>query len=86
MQKLHGPEPDSDYVVIDPLWNTKAKDNTYPQCKNGTPKQKRLVLDITEKRAPNNHRELIERIATHIKRNNMTKQEVHSLRDSLLST
>ena len=39
----------------------------------GTPEQNRLVVEITEKRAAKNHRELIERIATHIKHNKVTK-------------
>ena len=38
----------------------------------GTPREKRFVVGITEKRAPNNHREMIERIATHINNNRMT--------------
>ena len=50
----------------------------------GTPRKKRLVVEITEKRAPQHHRELIKRIAEHIKNNKVTKEQVKSLRDSLL--
>ena len=67
---LHGTEQDPEYTVSEPLWITKAKDNTYLQGIFGTPGQKRLVVEITEKRAPNNHRELIERIATYIGHHN----------------
>ena len=73
MHMLHGPEQDLDYIVSQPIWITKAKDKTYFQCIFGPPRQKRLVVGIAAKRACNNRRELIERIAKHIKNNNVTK-------------
>ena len=85
MHMLHGPEQDPDYIVSEPLWVTKAKDKTYFQGIFGTPRQNILVVDITEKGAPNNRREFIERIAIRINHNNVTKEQVKSLRDSLLS-
>ena len=60
---------DPDYIASEPLWIVKAKDKGYLPGMFGTPRQNKLVVEITEKRAPNNHRELIERIATHIKNN-----------------
>ena len=70
---MHMVQPDPDYIAIEPLWITNAKGKTYLQGIFGTPNEKTLVVDIIAKRAPKNHRELIERIATHIKNNKVTK-------------
>ena len=70
---LHGPEQDPDYIVSEPLWIAKAKDKTYLQCIFDTPRQNTVVVDIAEKRAPNNQRELIARIATRIQYNKVAK-------------
>ena len=86
MHMLRGPEQDPGYIVSKPLWNTKAKEKTYLQGMFVTPRRQRLVVEITEKKAPNNRRQLIERIAKHIKNNNVIKEHIKSLRDSLLST
>ena len=73
---LHGHEQDLGYTISEPLWITKAKDKTYLRIIFCTPRPHKLVVDITEKRAPNNRRELIERIAKHIKNNSVTKEQV----------
>ena len=85
MHMLHGLEQDPGYIASEPLWIAKTQDKTYLQGIFGIPRQKRLV-DFTEKRAPKNHRELIERIAQHTKNNKVAKERVKSLRDSLLPT
>jgi len=68
-----------DYISTEQLWITKAKDKTYSQAIFGTPMKKRLLVEITDKKAKN-HRELIELMAEKIKHSKMTKEQVLELR------
>jgi len=68
-----------DYIDTENLWITRAKDKTYIQAVFGTPKKKRLLVEITQKKAKN-HLELIELIAEQIKHTKVTKEQVLALR------
>jgi hypothetical protein len=73
-----------DYIDTEQVWITRAKDKTYIQAMFGTPKKKRLLVEISEKMA-NNHKELIELIAEQLKHTKMTKAQVLDLRAKALA-
>ena len=73
-----------DYIDTEQVWITRAKDKTYIQAMFGTPKKKRLLVEISEKMA-NNHKELIELIAEQLKHTKMTKAQVLDLRAKVLA-
>ena len=77
--EAHATLQDMDYIDTENLWITRAKDKTYIQAVFGTPKKKRLLVEITQKKAKN-HLELIELIAEQIKHTKVTKEQVLALR------
>ena len=75
---------ETDFISQEQLWITRASARTYLQAVFGTPRQKRLVVEVRETQTQK-HREVIEQIAEHIKGNQVTKEQVRVLRDSLVS-
>ena len=62
----------------------KAATRTYLQGIFGTPKQKRLIVEVSEAMSKE-HREVIETLAEHIKTHKVTKEQVKVLRGKLVS-
>ena len=75
---------ETDFISREQLWIAKASARTYLQAVFGTPRQKRLVVEVMEAQTQK-HREVIEQIAERIKCNQVTKEQVKVLRDSLVS-
>ena len=75
---------DTDFIGQEQLWVTRASARTYLQAVFGTPRQKSLVVEVRETQTQE-HMEVIEQIAEHIKCNQVTKEQVRVLRDSLVS-
>ena len=75
---------ETDFISQEQLWITRASARTYLQAVFGTPRQKRLVVEVRETQTQK-HREVIEQIAQHINCNKVTKEQVKVLRDSLVS-
>ena len=75
---------ETDFISQEQLWITRASARTYQQAVFGTPRQRRLVVEVRETQTQK-HREVIEQIAEHIKGNQVTKEQVRVLRDSLVS-
>ena len=75
---------EADFISKDHVWITRASSRTYLQAVFGTPQKKRLVVEIRETQTQN-HRDLIQQIADHIKCNKVTKEQVKVLRDGLVS-
>ena len=78
------PSQETDFISQEQLWITRASSRTYLQAVFGTPRKKRLVVEIRENQTQN-HREVIQQIADRIKCDKATEEQVKVLRDSLLS-
>ena len=75
---------ETDFISQEQLWVTRASARTYLQAVFGTPRQKRLVVEVRETQTQK-HREVIEQIAEHIKCNQVTKEQVKVLKNSLVA-
>ena len=73
-----------DPEIIQEVRITKAKDRTYIQGFWGNPKEKHLVVEITEKQTPK-HRDLINIIAKKISGGGMTKAMAKQMRADLIN-
>jgi hypothetical protein len=73
-----------DPEIIQEVRITKAKDRTYIQGFWGNPKEKHLVVEITEKQTPK-HRDLIDIIAKKISGGGMTKAMAIQMRKDLIN-
>jgi hypothetical protein len=73
-----------DPEIIQKVKIVKAKDRTYIQGFWGNPKEKHLVVEITEKQTPK-HRDLIDIIAKKISGGGMTKAMAKQMRADLIN-
>jgi hypothetical protein len=79
-----GAPQDPDFIQQEQLWITKAATRTYIQGIFGTPKKKRLIVEVSELMSKQ-HREVVETLAEHIKTHKVTKEQVKALREKLVS-
>ena len=73
-----------DPEIIQKVKIVKAKDRTYIQGFWGNPKEKHLVVEITEKQTPK-HRDLIDIIAKKISGGGMTKAMAIQMRKDFIN-
>jgi len=79
-----GVPQDPDFIQQEQLWITKAATRTYIQGIFGTPKKKRLIVEVSEVMSKQ-HRNVAETLAEHIKTHKVTKDQVKALREKLVS-